>query len=76
MPITFGLHDGRVVTIDPFAISHTEYRQLIAVNGGSDEAIIAKCTGLGAEEIDGMAERDWRGLVLAVARAVTTPDPP
>lgn len=70
----YTLHDGRVVKIDPYGVSHTEYKALIS-GAGADEQIIGKATGLTAAEIEALPERDWRGLSVAVVKAVISPDP-
>ncbi len=71
----FTTHNGREITVDVHAISHKEYRALINGDGGNDEAVIAKACGLPVEDVEALSERDWRGLVMAVVKRITNPDP-
>lgn len=72
----YTLHDGRVLTIDPYALTHAEFVQITtADSGGDDEAVIAKAAGLSLDEVAALPERDWRGLIVAVVKATVAPDP-
>jgi hypothetical protein len=75
----YKLHDGREIVIDPFVISRKEFKQITTNNTApdapEDEPIIAKATGLTVAELENMNEADWRGLSLAVVKAVISPDP-
>jgi predicted sugar kinase len=70
------LHNGKVVKIDAYAISHSEYNQVIAGSLSDEEEneIFAKVCGLTLEEVNELPERDWRRLVLKVLEAITNPN--
>ena len=71
------LHDGREITIDPYAITHKEFTRIVerTTTNEEDDIIIARACGMTAEDVAEMSEKEWRRVTKAVFAKVTTPDP-
>jgi hypothetical protein len=62
------LKDGKVIQVDVSSMTVAEWRRFVSPNGtvADENAIITKCTGLTADEIEKMNYQDFRRLVKAI----------
>ena len=62
------LKDGKVIQVDVSNMTVAEWRGFVSPNGtvADENAIITKCTGLTADEIEKMNYQDFRRLVKAI----------
>lgn len=62
------LKDGKVIQVDVSNMTVAEWRGFVSPNGtvADENAIITKCTGLAADEIEKLNYQDFRRLVKAI----------
>jgi len=62
------LKDGKIIQVDVSSMTVAEWRRFVSPNGtvADENAIITKCTGLTADEIEKMNYQDFRRLVKAI----------
>lgn len=62
------LKDGKVIQVDVSSMTVAEWRRFVSPSGtvADENAIITKCTGLTADEIEKMNYQDFRRLVKAI----------
>jgi SepF-like predicted cell division protein (DUF552 family) len=75
LKIKVTLYSGKEVTLDIMKISMREWKDVTSLGKTADDeaVIIAKVTGLKAEELTDMAQPDYRLIVDAFIRAGTQP---
>ena len=62
------LKNGKVVHVDVSSMTVAEWRRFVSPSGtvADENAIITKCTGLTADEIEKLNYQDFRRLVKAI----------
>lgn len=62
------LKDGKVIQVDVSNMTVAEWRGFVSPNGtvADENAIITKCTGITADEIEKLNYQDFRRLVKAI----------
>lgn len=62
------LKDGKVIQVDVSSMTVAEWRRFVSPSGtvADENAIITKCTGLTADEIEKLNYQDFRRLVKAI----------
>jgi hypothetical protein len=62
------LKDGKVIQVDVSSMTVAEWRRFVSPNGtvADENAIITKCTGITADEIEKLNYQDFRRLVKAI----------
>ena len=62
------LKDGKVIQVDVSSMTVAEWRGFVSPNGtvADENAIITKCTGITADEIEKLNYQDFRRLVKAI----------
>ena len=62
------LKDGKIIQVDVSSMTVAEWRRFVSPSGtvADENAIITKCTGLTADEIEKMNYQDFRRLVKAI----------
>ncbi len=69
------LKDGKVIQVDVSSMTVAEWRRFVSPSGtvADENAIITKCTGLTADEIEAMTYQDFRRIVSAVIKSAREP---
>jgi hypothetical protein len=69
------LKDGKVIQVDVSNMTVAEWRRFVSPSGtvADENAIITKCTGLTADEIEKMNYQDFRRLAKAVIQNAREP---
>ena len=62
------LKDGKIIQVDVSSMTVAEWRRFVSPSGtvADENAIITKCTGLTADEIEKLNYQDFRRLVKAI----------